>query len=156
MRKNGRYVVDLPQLMAECEANYARIVRLFPQLDDEDFRSIGVTGPTGAQAHVVFEVLERFKYTTSLSVSLDSGLHLGDSRWLPTPALEVRLYHDARVAEVMAQRGAKPMRGVYEYPNGQMYQADEKKQLNLFLAEWLGYCLSHGHSADPIELGASA
>ena len=111
MTKRPRYVVDLPRLMAECEANYARLMRLFPTLDDESERSITVTGPGGSLAGMVIKVIERFKYTTSITVTMNSGQH---SPWLQKPPLEVRLYHDAQVAEVMAPSGAKPMRGVYE------------------------------------------
>ncbi|MGL6349457.1 MAG: DUF1249 domain-containing protein, partial [Aeromonas sp.] len=38
----------------------------------------------------------------------------------------------------------------YDYPNKKMHQRDEKEQVNLFLAEWLKFCLRHGTS--PINI----
>ncbi|MGU5550213.1 DUF1249 domain-containing protein, partial [Aeromonas hydrophila] len=34
----------------------------------------------------------------------------------------------------------------YDYPNKNMHQRDEKEQVNLFLADWLKFCLRHGTS----------
>jgi len=66
------------------------------------------------------------------------------------PELEVRVYHDARMAEVVSAGASRHLLGRYPYPNQAMYQPDEKSQLNLFLGEWLSHCLACGHEAEPI------
>jgi uncharacterized protein len=37
-RKSKRYVPDLVADMAECDANYIRLLRLFPSMDKTDSR----------------------------------------------------------------------------------------------------------------------
>jgi len=94
---------------------------------------------------LVLEVLESCPYTTTLQVSQEHCL-----TWLPVPKMEVRVYHDARMAEVIRAENARRFRGIYHYPNAQMHQPDEKNQLNLFLGEWLGHCLACGHELEPV------
>jgi uncharacterized protein YqiB (DUF1249 family) len=59
-------------------------------------------------------------------------------------SLDVRLYHDAAVAEVIAWQGHRRFQARHEYPNRKMYQRDEKAQLNKFLGELLEFCLTQG------------
>ncbi|MGH1486230.1 MAG: DUF1249 domain-containing protein [Cellvibrionaceae bacterium] len=59
-------------------------------------------------------------------------------------SLDVRLYHDAAVAEVIAWQGHRRFQVRHEYPNRNMYQRDEKAQLNTFLGELLEFCLAQG------------
>jgi len=143
-----RYKVDLPLQMAECETNYVRLTKLLvnnqlPALQDE-FRFMVARG---AQHWLhLLRITERSPYTTTLELSrtaLDTN-----SPWLNMPKLTLRMYHDAKLAEVLAWEGHKRLRPRYEYPNQSMYQCDEKFQLNRFLGEWLTLCLEHGHSLD--------
>ena len=60
--------------------------------------------------------------------------------------MQVRLYHDARVGEVVRYQEQSRFKGAYEYPNDKMHQKDEKLRLNGFLREWLMFCLQHGLS----------
>ena len=48
LKKSGRrdYSVDLTKHMAECDANYHRLLRLFPNLKDQDQREFRVQLPT--------------------------------------------------------------------------------------------------------------
>ena len=66
------------------------------------------------------------------------------------PCLTVRMYHDAKVAEVLAWEGHRRLRPRYEYPNRSMYQSDEKLQINQFLGECLSLCLNKGRSVDSV------
>ncbi|HSC68511.1 MAG TPA: DUF1249 domain-containing protein [Cellvibrio sp.] len=146
-----RYKVDLPLQMAECETNYVRLTKLFannPQVKPADlkneFRFMVARGQQ--QWMHLLQVTERSPYTTTLELSRTS---MGEtSNWLAMPKLTLRMYHDARLAEVLAWEGHKRLRPRYEYPNQAMYQIDEKHQLNRFLGEWLKVCLEHGHSLD--------
>lgn len=133
-----RYRVDLAADLAECEANYARLRRLLPLLDD-DTHAFGI----GAQLQLHVEVTERCPYTTTLEFS---QLPVG----IPsvTPRLTVRIYHDARLAEVIAFTSRRRVQPRYDYPNPGMHQPDEKSQWNRFLGEWLSHCLQHGFNLD--------
>ena len=61
------------------------------------------------------------------------------------PSMVIRLYHDARVAEVISSQDIQQVQPRYDYPNVQMHHPDEKEQMNLFLKEWLQLCLRLGY-----------
>lgn len=67
-------------------------------------------------------------------------------------SFEVRLYHDATVAEVIAWEGHRRFHARNEYPNPKMHQADEKAQLNRFLGELLELCLAQGRILDDVAI----
>ena len=60
------------------------------------------------------------------------------------PRMSIRLYHDARMAEVISSQDIHQVKPRYDYPNKQMHQEDEKQQINQFLNEWLHLCLTYG------------
>lgn len=60
------------------------------------------------------------------------------------PRMSIRLYHDARMAEVISSQDITRVQPRYDYPNKNMHQQDEKQQINQFLNEWLHLCLEHG------------
>ncbi len=137
-----RYKVDLPLQMAECEANYARLTKLTAPVEADEIRFM-VTRANQQWLHLL-RVTERSPYTTTLELSRTS---VGQSsQWLSMPKLTLRMYHDAKLAEVLAWEGHKRLRPRYDYPNQSMYQSDEKYQLNRFLGEWLNLCLEQGHA----------
>jgi len=89
--------------------------------------------------------------TTDFTVS--DGHHDSKGRCVQyhTPEMMVRVYHDAKTAEVTSYQNHRYFKAIYSVPNQFMYQSDEKEQLNLFLAEWLNLCIDEGLS-DPAEL----
>jgi uncharacterized protein YqiB (DUF1249 family) len=143
-----RYKVDLPLQMAECEANYVRLHKLLTQhfnkqIADQQGDEYRFMISRGEQQWLnQLRILERSPYTTTLQLSQTSVA--GESRWLHMPRLTVRMYHDAKLAEVLAWEGHKRLRPRYEYPNQAMYHADEKLQINQFLGEWLKTSLEYG------------
>lgn len=151
-----RYRVDLIADGAECDANYVRMHRLLPGLFDLDERSVTLPLP-GEQGErtLTFRVTERCPYTTTVIVRLENG----EADWhamLPAPELTVRLYHDARTAEVTAYQGQDRFRGLYDYPNDQGRQPDEKAQLNRFLGEYLALCLAEGRESRAVAAPSGA
>lgn len=136
-----RYKVDLPLQMAECEANYARLTKLVARDAADEIRFM-ITRADQQWLHLL-KITERSPYTTTLELSRTAVAY--SSQWLAMPKLTLRMYHDAKLAEVLAWEGHKRLRPRYDYPNQAMYQSDEKYQLNRFLGEWLNLCLQHGH-----------
>lgn len=125
--------------MAECDANYLRLMKLFPGLPQRDLAVIGVDF-SGTRMEVRLEVLERSPYTTVVRLTQQPEVP-----WSYKASITIRLYHDARSAEVVEYQGRKHfLRAVYDYPNAEMRQPDEKAQINRFLGEYLALCLSHG------------
>jgi hypothetical protein len=142
----GSYKVDLRALHALCEANYARMLRLFSDYEGRNSKKFTVDD---AQVHI--EVLERSRYTTlfclkSYRSATPATDRAGDASWLIPLAMEARAYHDAGMIEVVRFQTASRTQGRYAYPNPSMHQQDEKNQQNRFLADWLSYCLHHGQA----------
>lgn len=137
--KRQRYQIDLAADMAECEANYARLALLLPD-GAQPSRSFGL-----GQAEMSIAVVERSPYTTTLEISQQPQTAGSVSFFARVSArLTVRVYHDARLAEVIAFASRRRVQPRYEYPNPAMHQPDEKSQWNRFLGEWLSHCLQHG------------
>ncbi len=84
--------------------------------------------------HKVLE-LKDFEQTKSTNKTLLHSIH---------PRMSIRLYHDARMAEVISSQDIHQVKPRYDYPNKHMHQQDEKQQINQFLNEWLHLCLTHG------------
>jgi len=140
--------------MAECDANYIRLLKLFPRLrryyDDSSFQDsvvefcISDLSNQRGQVNIQISVLESFKYTTTLKIEQRPK----SGHWLENPAMEVRVYHDASTAEVVACRDHRNFEPVYRQPNPQMFHKDEKLQVNRFLGEWLSHCLAEGRCTE--------
>jgi uncharacterized protein len=142
-----RYRVDLVELQAACEANYVRLMQLLPAMrEGAEPRRVALSHGDQQFGVLALDVLETSPYTSTLSVRQEHSLP-----WLPVPQMEVRVYHDARMAEVIGAQSARRFHGVYPYPNASMHQPDEKTQLNLFLGEWLSHCLACGHELMPVR-----
>ncbi|OLU24525.1 cytoplasmic protein [Pseudomonas sp. PA15(2017)] len=141
-----RYRVDLIELQAACEANYARLMRLLPGMREaQGARRVALSQGERQLGVLALEVVESCPYTSTVQVRQEHSLP-----WLPVPQLEVRVYHDARMAEVTGAQSTRRFRGIYPYPNAAMHQPDEKTQLNVFLGEWLSHCLACGHETEPL------
>lgn len=136
------YRVDLPAYHADCDANYLRLCKLLPELACRDHWRYQM--PHGA---LELAVLGRSRYTTEVCLSAEALA--GERRWMAPPQITVRLYHDARMAEVVAVDGRGPVGGGgvdNAYPNPRMQRADERQQTNRFLGEWLGHCLANARA----------
>lgn len=135
-----RYLPDLKKHAALCEANFVRLERLLQDMSETHYQ-FNWYDANQTQIEVDVEIVERFKYTTTLQ--LTKKLHN-----VPEPMnsveLTVRLYSDARMAEVVTLSQGSQLAGIYRYPNDMMYQIDEKEQANHYLAEWLSHLLTHG------------
>ncbi|CAH7352242.1 DUF1249 domain-containing protein YqiB [Vibrio chagasii] len=135
------YHVDLAELMRVYETNYAKLNALLPV-----GREVGDVRCYQA-VNMVYQltVNEVTKYTTLIDICQSDAMPV-----FPLPKMSVRLYHDARVAEVCASGDFSRVKAKYDYPNTKLLQKDEKFQLNKFLGEWLTFCLKTGISRTPI------
>ena len=140
------FKLNLKELHAACESNYARLIQLFPDYETCNSREFTV-----GSARVRMEVVERCRYTTIFRLSQQQA----EAQWLGQLKMEVRAYHDARMVEVSAFQSHRRVQARYQYPNDRMYQQDEKSQQNRFLADWLGHCLQHGRAALTLSLSVA-
>jgi uncharacterized protein YqiB (DUF1249 family) len=143
-RKKKRFQMDLAELHALSEANYARLLQLFPDYQQANERQFRL-----GQRLVVLTVIDRDRHTTTLTVQY----HAPQLPKLMDSSLYLRMYHDVSMAEVVKHRSSRRLESRYDYPNSEMYQPDEKQQQNQFLSELLSLCLSEAH-ADGIVFGA--
>ncbi|MEY4640994.1 MAG: hypothetical protein RLZZ227_988 [Pseudomonadota bacterium] len=140
-----RHPIDLSGRMAVCDANYIRLLKLLPDLTPSarrDFTLPALGAEQSAAQLVVLEVVETFKYTSTVSIGLQiPGL---SSAYYRPPVMLVRLYHDANTAEVTSYQDERHIRVLYQEHELPRYYPDEKEQVNLFLADWLALCLEAG------------
>jgi uncharacterized protein YqiB (DUF1249 family) len=136
-----KYRPHLPTLMTLFEVNYMLLLRVLADKEQvgeqrcffiSDFLSYRV------------RVDEITKYTTLLTINQEANIHGYNLTALFRPKMVIRLYHDARMAEVISNQDVQQIKPRYDYPNKKMHLPDEKQQINYFLKEWLQLCLQLG------------
>jgi len=136
-----KYRPHLPTLMALCEINYMLLLRVLADKEQvgeqrcffiSDFLSYRAT------------INEVTRYTTLLTINQEANIQGYNLTELFRPKMVVRLYHDARMAEVISNQDVRQINPRYDYPNDKMHLPDEKQQINYFLKEWLQLCLTLG------------
>jgi len=145
MNKPRKALIDLSAYMAECEANYRRILRLVDLQKNQVCYDLA--GNNEQSSLVSFTIVERCKYTTILSLHIGAG-----TEWLTEILFDIRLYHDAKMAEVFSFQNQGRVFANYNYPNAKMVQKDEKIQQHRFLTECLNYCLKNGLARNELLL----
>jgi len=126
-------------LMDLYERNYISIRRLIPVLPEVNSSLISHV-PGNLNLHLA--VVEKFRYTTELGLTY---YFFKDNSMVAEPDLRLRIYHDARLAEVMSAH-------LRHWPS---FEASEESSsvshvrarwhVNRFLYKWLNYCLHQGH-----------
>ena len=148
LAKKTSYVVDLRSQQAECEANYVRLCKLLPSLEQREHWEYHLAAKDEQPPEKIqLKVLERAPYTFTIEIKQAEASHAFE----PSRVMRVRMYHDARMAEVVSWNRQWNIRSRYDYPNRRMCQKDEKYQLNSFLGEWLAHCLARGRVVQPIS-----
>ncbi len=130
-----KYVPKLANMHQVCEVNYGRLLKLLPDCDTEDLQ---YQFKVNASLLYTIKIIECSRYTSTLEMSQKNQISYEFLR----PVVQVRLYHDAKMAEVISAQNIGSLKPSYQYPNTKMYQKNEKEMVNLFLAEWLQFCLT--------------
>jgi len=138
-----KYAPDLSRFMRLCETNYLQLIKLLPV---NFTRRQSYAFSAGQNIDYQIDVLEQSPYTSLLRVR---QLCENQPDFM-TPIIRVRLYHDAKLAEVCASQHIFHFQPKYDYPNDKMHHKDEKLQVNLFLADWLKFCIEHGYCRQQI------
>ncbi|MBS3965625.1 MAG: DUF1249 domain-containing protein [Methylomonas sp.] len=118
-----------------CEANYQKLFKLIPDLRSFENSAVGLTPD---QPTLYLSILERKPYTLTIELSHRFRHHLTESM---TPAVTIRVYLDARLAEVIHDSDRPPVDKVYQNPANALEIQDYKWRLNYFLQKWLDHCL---------------
>jgi uncharacterized protein YqiB (DUF1249 family) len=133
-----KYVPKLANMHLVCEVNYARLLKLLPDCDTEDLE---YQFQVNASLLYTIKIIDCSRYTSTLEMSQKSQMGYEFLR----PVVQVRLYHDAKMAEVLSAQNIGSLKPSYQYPNTKMYQKNEKEMVNLFLAEWVQFCLTQSN-----------
>ena len=147
--KKSAQQVDLIQQHSLCEINYARLLKLIPYYNEQDHFQLSVSHGQHIDVDTCamsIAVLQRAPYTTLISIKMDASW----GRWVTLPEMEVRLYHDVLMAEVVMAQQVRRFPFVTEYPNSRMSLPNEKALLNQFLSELLDFCMSGGHVPESV------
>ena len=133
---------DLAALIDLYEANYLRLMHLVPDLDGFEQRTV-VSRVSGA-LDLYLTVHERFKYTTSISLTYRFD---GDHSVMLEPFARICVYHDVRAVEVVShcrrRRIYAPRRRGDQ--RERMPEINRRWELNRFLLKWLRFCTHQGH-----------
>lgn len=125
---------NLACLHKECELNYSRITSLIGVNPD-----LGLFCMTqNSQSEIQFEVTDTARFTTTLTIKIVSEI----PKWLPSIDMQVRVYRDARMAEVVEWCSDNCIPWALVERKGPQSR-DEKWQWNIFLGELLYQALRH-------------
>ncbi len=124
-------------LMELYERNYILMRRLMPAAPSEGTRWVSQLSDG---LPLELEVLERHRYTSDIRLTYRFQRAEGV---VLEPNLRVRVYHDARAAEVMAAH----LRHLPDFPlpTQSGFDLRDRWRVNRFLYKWLRYCLHQGH-----------
>ena len=135
MFRNRSKSVNLELLHEEFELNYRRLNRIMGKTDEVGYSTSYILDEISDGA-VSLCVIEVTKYTSLVRISAPK---LGPA-WLADNDLKVRVYRDAKMAEVVEWCKDRTIPFVLSEPS-HMQSRDEKWQWNVFLSELLSYGL---------------
>ena len=138
---------DVSQQAGYYEANFEQLAWLVPELGSAQgtLLSHGADGMT-----LQLSILEHSKYTTTIALThhlhMDSAPHLRlHSVMIVDPFMKIRVYHDARVAEVLSYQCHTQLQIFHPDATLNVQNLREKCRNNRFLSEWLDYCIARGY-----------
>ena len=142
MRSSGR---DLqPHPMWLFEENYLMIRRLFAELR----AGFGfVLSATCGRRALQVTVDECSRYTSTLTLT---NPFAADERLLPPLVLRLRVYHDARLVEVLGYQDCMSIPPPYAAESAKGFVRDERRQVNRLLYEVLRHCLDHDYAVTAV------
>lgn len=120
-------------LMDLYEHNYMRLRCLIPSMEIADVMVSQVDG----YSDLHLSIKERCKYTTIINLTYHFK-EKGKAALL-LPNLNIRVYHDAKTAEVQNRQSR-----IHQILSNEG-SIEHQYKLNRFLYKWLGYCLYQGH-----------
>jgi len=126
-----------------CASNYQKLFRLIPDL--LEFKEAAV-GASASQAYLHLRVIDHSAYTMTVELShcfkknLDGFLE---------PAVIIRIYLDAQLAEVLSDHARASVAKVFQDPGLSLEIMHYKWRLNYFLQKWLDHCLTKDYQFLP-------
>lgn len=131
-------------LMGLYESNYLRLRWLVPDIESlhRDYVSTAT-----ADFPLYLTVKEICRYTTTLHLTYlfdDGGISVAD------PDLDIRIYHDARLAEAMSCRNCRRHELLKRFDTAHGSELERRWTRNMMLNKWLEYCSDKAHDFRPM------
>ncbi len=128
-----------PHPMWLFEENYLMVRRLFAELQ-AGLRYV-LSSACGRRAlHVTVDDCSR--YTSTLTLT---NTFAADEKLLPPLVMQLRVYHDAQLVEVLGYQKCTAIPAPYAAESAKGFARDERRQVNRLLYEVLRHCLDHGY-----------
>jgi uncharacterized protein YqiB (DUF1249 family) len=131
-------------LMWLYESNYIRLGSLLPEISDLADKKAGQwVSHVASDCALYLRIVERARYTTTLHLTYyfdENGDRVAD------PDLYVRIYHDARMAEVMTCSSKHIHRSLKPFETTGCSEMKLRWNRNMMLNKWLDYCAEKRHS----------
>ncbi|MEX0735004.1 MAG: DUF1249 domain-containing protein [Steroidobacteraceae bacterium] len=126
-------------LMTLYESNFIRLGWLVP-----DLRRLkgSLTSEVAGEPALELSVVEQCRYTTALHMTYLFGEGAERSR---EPGLEIRVYHDARLAEACGTAASPSHPRLRQLAAGVARNHGQRWSCNMLLNKWLEYCAGNGH-----------
>jgi uncharacterized protein YqiB (DUF1249 family) len=122
-----------------CESNFQKLFQLIPCLLTCKEKASGFA-ENNSFLHL--DVIERSPYTITIELSHSfskSGAELLE------PAVKIRIYLDAKLAEVLSDHVRAPVMQIYKNASCSREIMNYKWRLNYFLQKWLDHCLKKNY-----------
>ena len=127
-------------LMTIYESNFLKFIQL---VSDLRFLDTPWVSSVPDDCDLYLECTRRDPYTSTLRLTYWFAEAEGER--VADPDLEVRLYHDARLAEARGGCTLHRHRVLRALANGHSLELDRRWQSNIMLNKWLDYLLESGH-----------
>lgn len=126
-------------LMTLYESNYIRLGWLVPDLRR---LSGSLRSEVDGDPALELSVVEQCRYTTALRMTY---LFAEGEEWTREPELEIRVYHDARLAEACGTGVAPSHPRLRQFAASVTRTRGQRWSCNMLLNKWLEYCVDTGH-----------
>ncbi|WP_184330065.1 DUF1249 domain-containing protein [Povalibacter uvarum] len=126
-------------LMSLYESNYIRLGWLIEDLSAVEGRLISAVD---GDCPLHLKVEERSRYTTTVTLTYIFEQEMAS---LADPDLQIRVYHDARLAEVQSCARWHRHAILESIRSGLARALGERWLRNVMLNKWLDYCVERGH-----------
>jgi uncharacterized protein len=142
-------------LMGLYESNYIRLSWLAGELAGLDGRHRSVVA---GDCDLLLTMTERSPYTSTVNLTYlfrEEGLPEAGGE-TPFPDMQVRVYHDAHLAEAHEWAGSHTQPVLKALRTHAERELDQRWARNVMLNKWLEYCVERGHRFSPATRLAAA
>jgi uncharacterized protein YqiB (DUF1249 family) len=140
------YQPDLSDLLSQCELNYRLLMLLWPDFSTFTQQNSGNVKAIHQKCFeydmitVLLDVIDVAKYTTTMNMTIKNmNIESPAVKLSHGMKLIVRIYHDAKMLEVMEGPGPSALKAIYSRQANK--PIDEKRQINRFVGESMQACL---------------